>query len=559
MATRTHPTQSTSRTRPQPSAKADRSQKPSKPAPTPAAPTLMPANLLSASPQQILQLQRTVGNRAVQRLLSGVQRQASVGIAGGEVTGEVQAAIDQARGGGQPLEAGVASKIGGALGTDFSGVRVHTDAQAQAINRALGAQAATLGNDIFFNVGAYDPGTAGGQHLLAHELTHVVQQGGSRADSAQPVQRSLSVDGQPIKSFEQLSPDQIGAIQAGLKGLAVASLSFDRQVVEALIDHPERFTLTLQDVITLIPRVYQLYSGEAPVTDKTQLAAKVLEQINNTDMATQNLEQKLGAKASIDPRNADAFNRILERYPHFLTFIQQRRLGFKFNSREAKGIGGMYTRAGSPGGTVHLDPVAGKEPPDVFLRAFIHEIGHGTFQQLLIKEELDPTTTKQGLAAVRAQHAQVDALINAQVTADATPGGQRRRGNMGAVAQLAPLLSQQASLEELLKKEEAKFTVDGKTFYEAWAVLRANQGEHMLGVDMGKVDTAQNRKDYQAKTFTEFCAESFMHVVKEPEKLTAHVQNLEANPLTPPEVIRAWTDVFGILIKYRDLILENKG
>lgn len=63
-----------------------------------------------------------------------------------------------------------------AIGHDFSNVRLHTDASANAMNQQLGARAFTLGQDIYFNHDQYHPETKEGKHLLAHELTHVVQQ-----------------------------------------------------------------------------------------------------------------------------------------------------------------------------------------------------------------------------------------------------------------------------------------------------------------------------------------------------------------------------------------------
>ncbi len=60
---------------------------------------------------------------------------------------------------------------------DFDTVRIHTDAEADTLNRSLNAHAFTSGPDIFFRQGEYNPGSLQGQRLLAHELTHVVQQG----------------------------------------------------------------------------------------------------------------------------------------------------------------------------------------------------------------------------------------------------------------------------------------------------------------------------------------------------------------------------------------------
>jgi hypothetical protein len=70
-----------------------------------------------------------------------------------------------------------------AMGADFSGVRVHTGGQADALNHHLSARAFTTGQDIFFKQGEYSPGSSGGRELLAHELTHVVQQNGDQVQT----------------------------------------------------------------------------------------------------------------------------------------------------------------------------------------------------------------------------------------------------------------------------------------------------------------------------------------------------------------------------------------
>src|SRR5206468_1260465 len=98
------------------------------------------------------------------------------GPAGGQVQASMQKAMDAARPGGRPLDGSVGGQMGQALGSDFSGVMVHTDARADALTRSLRASASTVGRDIFFRGGAYTPGTRSGRELLAHELTHVVQQ-----------------------------------------------------------------------------------------------------------------------------------------------------------------------------------------------------------------------------------------------------------------------------------------------------------------------------------------------------------------------------------------------
>ncbi|WP_204105697.1 MULTISPECIES: DUF4157 domain-containing protein [Spirulina sp. CCY15215] len=106
-----------------------------------------------------------------------LQRREALG--GGAASPELESSINQARGDGQPLEAGLQQQMGQAMGADFSGVKVHTDSQADQLNESIQAKAFTTGKDIFFKQGAYQPNNKGGQELIAHELTHVVQQGGS--------------------------------------------------------------------------------------------------------------------------------------------------------------------------------------------------------------------------------------------------------------------------------------------------------------------------------------------------------------------------------------------
>jgi hypothetical protein len=79
--------------------------------------------------------------------------------------------------GGQPLEPGVRHFMEQRMDQDFSGVRIHRDAEAVQSARQLGALAYTVGPNIYFNSGQYEPQNFGGRRLLAHELTHVVQQG----------------------------------------------------------------------------------------------------------------------------------------------------------------------------------------------------------------------------------------------------------------------------------------------------------------------------------------------------------------------------------------------
>ncbi len=80
---------------------------------------------------------------------------------------------------GRPLDSSVRKFFGNRFGHDFGEVRIHDDATAAASARGVHAIAYTVGQDVVFGAGQYSPGTEAGRHLLAHELTHVIQQGGT--------------------------------------------------------------------------------------------------------------------------------------------------------------------------------------------------------------------------------------------------------------------------------------------------------------------------------------------------------------------------------------------
>jgi len=89
--------------------------------------------------------------------------------------------VERARHGGTPLDEPLRTRLEIALGARLDGVRVHTDVDADAAARALGARAFAIGNDVFFRSGTYDPRQRDGQRLIAHEVAHTVQARGAPA------------------------------------------------------------------------------------------------------------------------------------------------------------------------------------------------------------------------------------------------------------------------------------------------------------------------------------------------------------------------------------------
>jgi hypothetical protein len=108
-------------------------------------------------------------------------------------------ALDGLRSGGQPLDSRTRSFMESSFGSDFSQVRVHADSTAAAAARSVNALAYTSGQQIVFGAGQYSPTTSSGRRLLAHELTHVVQQ----RMGSNPGPQSAKAISQPIDASER--------------------------------------------------------------------------------------------------------------------------------------------------------------------------------------------------------------------------------------------------------------------------------------------------------------------------------------------------------------------
>ncbi|NJR40329.1 MAG: DUF4157 domain-containing protein [Leptolyngbyaceae cyanobacterium CSU_1_4] len=126
----------------------------------------------------------------------------------GAVSAELESSIQSAKGSGLSLNDSIRQPMEEAFGADFSGVKIHTDAQSDQLNRSIQAKAFTTGQDVFFRQGAYDPGSQSGQELLAHELTHVVQQGGAtiqrRSSHSLTAQSPPQISRSPVNTIQRL-------------------------------------------------------------------------------------------------------------------------------------------------------------------------------------------------------------------------------------------------------------------------------------------------------------------------------------------------------------------
>jgi hypothetical protein len=132
----------------------------------------------AVSPPIVAGVAAAAGNAAAARLARGatVQRAALNAQGAGALDPGIAEAIDAERGKGAPLPEAVRTEMEQHLDADLSAVRVHTGSTADTLNRAVTAQAFTTGSDVFFSAGRFDPTSTSGRELLAHELTHVLQE-----------------------------------------------------------------------------------------------------------------------------------------------------------------------------------------------------------------------------------------------------------------------------------------------------------------------------------------------------------------------------------------------
>lgn len=152
------------------------------------------------------------------------------------------------RSGGQPLDGPIRGFMESRFGIDFSDVRVHTGGRASMLARALNARAFTVGRDIVFGSGEFQPDSRGGRHLIAHELTHVLQQssGGppgparSAVGQRQVIQRDVADPGAETPEDTDLpsAEDLLRAFQITRDQIHGSVLTLTQRMVELALKGP---------------------------------------------------------------------------------------------------------------------------------------------------------------------------------------------------------------------------------------------------------------------------------------------------------------------------------
>jgi hypothetical protein len=167
----------------------------------------------NASQQAVLELQRLAGNAVVSRMLA-TDAQRETAAEGEDGAADRSPILDVVgKGGGHPLDVGIRREMEGALGADFSNVRLHTDAKATESARAVNANAYTVGNDVVIRNDRWSPESSEGKKTIAHELTHVIQQQSGPVSGRETGTGIRLSD--PSDAFEQAAERRADAVVSG--------------------------------------------------------------------------------------------------------------------------------------------------------------------------------------------------------------------------------------------------------------------------------------------------------------------------------------------------------
>jgi hypothetical protein len=168
---------------------------------------LMHGRTDALTPAAVMHLQKTAGNATVSAALEEQEPSIVKDVVGS--------------GGGAPLDKGTKGLMESRLGADFSDVRVHTDAKASESARSVQAYAYTVGTDVVFQSGKYEPESDSGKRMLAHELTHVVQQR-SGPVAGTPAPGGIQVS-HPSDRFEQAAESSADRVMSSASAQAPTS------------------------------------------------------------------------------------------------------------------------------------------------------------------------------------------------------------------------------------------------------------------------------------------------------------------------------------------------
>lgn len=162
---------------------------------------------------------------------------------------------------GRPLSEGVKSFFENRIGESFGDVRVHTGEKADLAARSINAQAFTIGSDVVFRKGEYEPGTRQGRRLLAHELAHVVQQG--RAGRFQIARENASGSGGPAARGQSAESRWWNCLKGAAVGAGSGIWGFIKAIGGSVLSPITAIKNAYNGIYNLLQQIWALQLGSA--------------------------------------------------------------------------------------------------------------------------------------------------------------------------------------------------------------------------------------------------------------------------------------------------------
>ncbi len=214
------------------------------------------------------------------------------------VSDAVNNQIASTRGSGSAMDGSTRSFMESRMGTDFSNVRIHTDSQSVALSSELNAQAFTVGHDVYFNSGKYSPESSDGKHLLAHELTHVIQQQDNKISKKPFIQRAPRdpIHGPILDDFSrETGVPRDRASQHSEEYRVWLNSKFINPVIDTSCSSNRQFVIdTVNESLVWLDDIYsqligfaadQIFNtpGATPSADHTRIASALQQTFHTTD------------------------------------------------------------------------------------------------------------------------------------------------------------------------------------------------------------------------------------------------------------------------------------
>ncbi|HEY6037670.1 MAG TPA: DUF4157 domain-containing protein, partial [Kofleriaceae bacterium] len=349
--------------------------------------------------------------------ISGLIARKAARDANGVEAGADQAIATATSSSGMALPSPIMRKFEASLGTDLSSVRVHTGAESQSAASAVGAKAYTMGQDIHFGAGQYDPSSGAGQHLLAHEVAHTVQQRGGTPTRQNKLEVSTPYDAAEHEA-DRAADAMVTGRAASIAGHApapVARLISDNPLEQAATTAqveqqnapPDRVaTLTVANDTSSANQMLSMIHGwdnDMQEALKTKDATAMDVQQNNT--AAQQLEEYLGALTG-ESVGLGNFQVLYKRAQ--IEYARLNAMALHAGSGLAGAGKGPNAANGSATAKDHIDNAAGKNDATTALAARAEQLANQPGNELL----------KAKLVSLKADATPLDAQTRKVVTAE---------------------------------------------------------------------------------------------------------------------------------------------